>query len=209
MTTVHVEGIESVGQSTVALTLATPPEFSALPGQFVLVRATVDGEAETGYYTLSSPNVEDTFEVTVAVDPDGTLGPWLAERDVGDEIEIEGPYGDVAYAGETDAVVLASGPGIGPAIGIGERAVEAGREVTIVYGGRNPPHGERLEALEAAGASVTVRDALGDSADRLRAVEGADVFVFGFEGFVEAAEAVLAEAGVDPSRVAVESFGPE
>jgi len=80
MPEVRVTDIETVGDSVIAVKLETPPEFDADPGQFILVRATLSGETETSYYTLSAPRVGDTFEITVAIDPDGTVGPWLAEK---------------------------------------------------------------------------------------------------------------------------------
>lgn len=208
MPSVTVESIEDVGSENVAITLSSPAGFDALPGQFVLVKATVDGEEETGYYTISSPDVEDTFEVTVAVEPEGTLGPWLADRDAGDEVTIEGPYGDIQYGGDDDAVVLASGPGIGPAVGIGERAAASGRDVAIVYGGDEPPHRARLDALEADGATILVTDELDDVAGRLPSVSPDQVYVFGFNEFVEEAQRALSDAGIDPDAAEIESFGP-
>ncbi|MDY6779709.1 MAG: FAD-binding oxidoreductase, partial [Halobacteria archaeon] len=69
----------------------------------------------------SSPRVGEAFEITVGVDPDGDLSPALADLRTGDTVEVDGPYGRVYYEGG-DAVVLAGGPGVGPAVGIGERA---------------------------------------------------------------------------------------
>lgn len=208
MTDVAITRIEDVGDRTIAIELETPVGFEAFPGQFVLVRATIDGKEESGYYTVSSPDVTDTFEITVAVSPDGTLGPWLSRRSVGDEITVEGPFGEIRYSGESDAIVIASGPGIGPAVGIGERAMSADRDVTIVYGGINPPHAKRLTALEEDGAVVVI------SADIETAVEGIEfttdeTFVFGFEGFVKRVDTALTDAGLDTDDVEIENFGPE
>lgn len=208
MPELEITRIDDVGDRTVAVELQSPPEFEAYPGQFVLVRADLDGEEETGYYTISSPGVEDTFEMTVAVDPDGTLGPWLADRSVGDAIRVDGPFGDVQYVGDRDAVVLAGGPGIGPAVGIGERALEHGRDVTILYGGSSPAHRNRLDALSADGGTVVVDEDLDAGVDAV-GFSTATVYVFGFEGFVEEARRVLSSAGVDPADAEIESFGPE
>ena len=204
-----VANIEEVGQGTVAIEFETPDGFEAAPGQFVSVRATVDGVEEAGYYTISSPHVSDVFEVTVAVDPEGALGPWLADRDVGDDVAIEGPFGDVRYTGDEPVVVLAEGPGIGPAVGVGERAREADRDVSIVYYGDRPPHRARLDALEGDGATLVVTDSFDDATDALESVTDHGVYVFGFEQFVKDAKEAVSDAGVDDENAHIESFGPK
>jgi ferredoxin-NADP reductase len=208
MPRLDIVGREDAGENTVAITVESPPDFEAYPGQFVLVRATIDGEEETGYYTISSPEIGDSFEMTVEYHPDGTLGPWLEERSVGEELTVEGPFGDVTYRGEDDAVVIAGGPGIGPAVGIAERARDADRDATIVFGGQNPAHADRLADLEAAGATMIRTDDLGDAIESLDLSAGT-IYVFGFQGFVEETKAALTAAGVDLDAVEIESFGPE
>lgn len=206
MPQVSVERVEEVGVDTVALELRSPSGFDADPGQFFLVRATVDGVEETGYYTLSSPDTEGTIEITVEAPPESTLARWLAERTSGDEVELEGPFGDVRYAGEGEAVVLAEGPGIGPAVGIGERARRAGHDATIVFQGEDPPHSDRLDALAADGATVLVVDSL-DDPDVTAALESAGdavAYAFGFESFVRDAKAAAERAGIE---LRAESFG--
>lgn len=209
--TVVVRNVRAVGDDAVALELETPDEFDALPGQFVRVlgRADEDGDDPVArYYTLSSPTVEETFEITVAVDATGDLSPWLAERRPGDTVRIEGPFGDVAYEGEADVLVLAGGPGVGPALGIGERALDRGHAATILYRDETPIHEERLRALSDAGATVRV---LGPDDDLAAAMPddlvGADPYVFGFRDFVETATATLESVGVDPADAHVENFG--
>jgi len=207
MPQVTVEDVSDVGTRTVALELRTPEGFDAEPGQFLLVRATVEGVEETGYYTLSSPDIEGTMEVTVEYVPEGTLAPWLAERSPGDTVEIEGPFGDVRYTGDGDAVVLAEGPGIGPAVGIAERARREGNDATVVFWGEDPPHRARLDTLEADGATVLVVESLREASDALAAAgsAGATVYAFGFESFVRDAKTVAEASGVDDVRA--ESFG--
>ncbi|MFB6073074.1 MAG: FAD-dependent oxidoreductase [Halobacterium sp.] len=208
-TAVTVRSVRSVGPDTVAVTFETPPGFPAEPGQFVRVLAEFEGEEQGRYYTLSSPDVEETFEVTVGVDPEGTLGPWLADRDPGDEVRIEGPFGDEYYEGEDGVVVLAGGPGVGPAVGVGERALAEGASVTLVYQDDEPVHEDRLAALADAGATVVL--VTGDLAEAVASVgthaDGVP-FVYGFSGFCEAAVEALDAAGFDVDAAKVESFGP-
>lgn len=206
---VEIVDVQSVGPGTVALAVEAPPGFDARPGQFVQVRATVDGEAVTRHYSVSSPRVTETFEVTVGVDPEGTLSPWLADAAPGDPVEVDGPFGRVYYDGEPRAVVLAAGPGIGPAVGVAERTVQERNEAAVVYRADALVHEARLSGLALAGADVFVvgEDRFADAVDAV--VDGGQVFVYGFEPFVEAARATLDDvgAGVDGADAKVENFG--
>ncbi|WP_137290491.1 FAD-binding oxidoreductase [Natronorubrum halophilum] len=208
MPELRITRLEDVGDQTAAIEVEAPTDFEAYPGQFVLVRATINGEEETGYYTISSPDVEERFEMTVAVDPDGTLGPWLVERALGETITVEGPFGDIQYVDDGVALVFAGGPGIGPAIGIAERARRLDHDVTIVYGGDQPPHRDRLDTLKERGATIVLSDDLEEAVDSIDP-SAVEIYVFGFQQFVEEARDALSRAGIDLDTVEIESFGPE
>lgn len=205
---VAIRAIQSVGPDTIALDLETPAEFDARPGQFVQLSARVDDEEITRHYTLSSRDVGETFEVTIGVDPEGTLSPWLADADPGTTVQIAGPFGQSYYEGEKSVVILAGGPGVGPAVGIGERALADGGNVAIVYQDDQPVHEERLADLSDAGATVlVVSDGLEEAvATALDDVDG-KVFVYGFADFLDDALAAIESAGGDPDGAKTENFG--
>jgi ferredoxin-NADP reductase len=209
--TVTVTAVDSVGPDTLSIRLDAPPGFAAAPGQFVALEATVDGEDYRRFYTLSSPRVEGTFEVTVGVD-DEAGGPFtdrLVALDPGDELGMSGPFGKNHYEGETRVVVLAGGPGVGAAVAVAERALDDGGEAAVVYRDDAPAHGARLDALRDRGASVVVTDGpVGAAvADAVTGAPDERVFVYGFQPFVDEALAALEGAGVDPDDAKVESFG--
>jgi ferredoxin-NADP reductase len=208
-TDVRVRSVRSVGPDTVALELDTPPEFDALPGHFVLLRATVDGEDVSRHYTLSSPGVDDTFEITVGVDPTGDLSPWLADREPGDAVTVEGPFGTVVYDPESggDVVAIGGGPGVGPAVAVGEAASAAGNAVAVVYEDDQPAHQDRLGDLASGGADVTVVTEAGLEEAVRRVADRGEVFVFGFREFLDRVLPALEAAGVDPDDANVENFG--
>ncbi|WP_324758663.1 FAD-binding oxidoreductase [Haloarcula sp. GH36] len=202
-----VTAVHSVGPDAIAIDIETPAEFDAQPGQFVKV--TLPGDDESRFYTISSPDVEGTFEVTVGIDPDGEVAPQLAELAAGDELLVAGPFGSDYYEGESRAVVVAGGPGVGPAVGIAERALADGNEVAVVYQDDDPIHVDRLDALREAGAVVHL---LGDDEELTEAVadavaDGGQVFIYGFADFLDAATAALGAAGVDADDAKVENFG--
>lgn len=209
--TVAVAAVRSVGPNTVAIELSTPEGFEASPGQFVRVGTTIEGEEYARFYTLSSPTVDDTFEITVGIDPEasGPFSRYLTNVEAGDELGISGPFGSNYYEGESRVVVLAGGPGIGPAVGIGERAVEDGNDVAVVYRDDEPAHADRLDALRTAGATVVVVEGPVENhvADVLTGDDGEQVYVYGFADFVDEATSALRDAGADPDDAKVENFG--
>jgi ferredoxin-NADP reductase len=210
-TATPVESVRSVGPDAIALDIHTPDGFDARPGQFVKLSLDIDGERHSRFYTLSSPDVADTFETTVGIDPEGDVGPRLATLDPGDRVTVAGPFGNAYYEDESRTTVLAGGPGVGPAIGIAERTLNDGGESAIVYRDDDPIHDERLTALDDAGANVAI---LGEDEDMTGAVENAlagtsdeQVFVYGFADFLDVATDALQAAGGDPDRAKVENFG--
>lgn len=209
--TVAVTAVRNVGPRTIAIEFEAPAGLDAEPGQFLKLAGTVDDEEYARFYTLSSPGVDDTFEITVGIDPEeaGPFSDFLRNLAAGDTVDISGPFGRSFYEGEARVVVLAGGPGVGPAVGIGEAAAADGNEVAIVYRTDAAAHEDRLDALRAAGASVAVTD--DDIDDHVAAaVTGTSdeqVFVYGFEEFIDAASAALDAAGLDPDAAKVENFG--
>jgi ferredoxin-NADP reductase len=199
-----IAAVREVGADTVAVDLETPDGFDAQPGQFLKLSTTIDGEHVSRFYTLSSPEVGETIEITIGIDPEGELGPWIESAE-GESVTVEGPYGSAYYENEDDSLILAGGPGVGPAVGIGERALADGNEVTIVYCDDEPVHEDRLSALKDEGATVIVTDELADHVASY--YEGQQVFVYGFQEFVTEALDALEETGGDPDDAKVENFG--
>jgi cytochrome-b5 reductase len=210
-TTVTVSDVTTVGAETVAIEFVAPDGFEAQPGQFVKLMATVDGDDYARFYTLSSADVRDDFEITVEIDPaeSGPFSEYLGALTAGDEIDMSGPFGGDYYEGEPRVVVLAGGPGIGPAVGIGERALDDGGEVAVIYQAETPAHEDRLSTLDDRGATVTITDgSITDAVeDALTGETGEQVFVYGFEPFVEAAADAIDAAGGDSDAAKVENFG--
>ncbi|WP_276260753.1 FAD-dependent oxidoreductase [Haloglomus litoreum] len=212
-TDLRVVAVRECGPDTVAIEFETPAGFDAQPGQFVKLTATVEDEPVSRFYTVSSPDVEGTFEITVGYDPEegGPFSEYLLALQADDRVETAGPFGSDFYEGEARAVVLAGGPGIGPAVGIAERALAEGNEAAVVYRDEAPVHEERLAALAAAGAEVYVLGADEPLTDAVAAVvtetAGEQLFVYGFESFLDAATAALTAAGAEPDAAKVENFG--
>ncbi len=62
---------------------------------------------------------------------------------ISSEMTLSGPYGDQHYDGEARAVVIAGGPGVGPAVAIAERAIDEDAEAAVVYRDDDAAHADR------------------------------------------------------------------
>ncbi len=212
-TTATVEAVETVGHNTYALRFHTPDGFTAEPGQFVKLGTAIDGEPVARFYTLSSPTVSDTFEVTVGIDPEegGEFSAFLADAEAGTEMTLSGPFGDQHYDGEPRAVIVAGGPGVGPAVAIAERALDDGADAAIVYRDDDVSHADRLDNLRGRGVAIHTLDADATLADAVASVltgaDGETLFVYGFADLVADAEAAIEAAGGDADAAKVENFG--
>ena len=208
-----VAAVRDAGDDALAVDLETPPGFEAEPGQFVKLTTTVDGESASRFYTISSPDALGTFTFTVGFDPEeaGPFSDYLRELDAGDVVTLSGPFGRNYYEAQPRVVVLAGGPGIGPAVAIAERALAEDNEAAVVYRDDALIHEARLAGIAAAGAAVFVLTESGDLIDAVTAVRsGRDdeqMFVYGFEPFLEDAEAAIEAAGGDFAAAKVENFG--
>lgn len=206
-TEVTVAAVRDAGPDAIAVELETPPEFSARPGQFV--RLGLPTADEERFYTISSPDVRATFELTIGIDPEGELTPLLRDLAAGSTVTVTGPHGDAFYEDEERVLVIAGGPGVGPAVGIAERILDDGGEVAVVYRDADPIHEDRLDALRESGASVDVLDPVESLEGAVaEALDGStQVFVYGFADFLAEATAAIEAAGGDTDEAKIENFG--
>ena len=208
-----VAAVREVGPDAVAIDIETPSGFEAAPGQFVKLSAELDGETTGRFYTVSSPDTEAVFEITVGYDAEeaGAFSEYLQAIEAGDTVTITGPFGNGYYEGEPRAVIIAGGPGVGPAVAIAERALADGHDAAVVYVDDEPLHEDRLASLSAGGANVLVlngAEQLGNAvADAVTNGGGEQVFVYGFSSFLDDATAAIEAAGGDADAAKTENFG--
>jgi ferredoxin-NADP reductase len=99
--------------------------FQYLAGQYVGVRYKGHSRA----YSLASSPTRDTVEICVRRVPDGRLSPHLvAGLEVGDEVTMRGPRGDLVLddSSPNDLVFLATGTGVAPLKGMIDDVFETG-----------------------------------------------------------------------------------
>lgn len=210
---VTIAAVRWVGERTIAIELATPEDIDPRPGQFFLVRATVDGEEFARHYTMSSRDAAETFELTVGVDAEGVLSPWLATLEPGDRLRLSGPFGRIYYDDEPISAVLAGGPGVGAGLGVAERAVSDGNETALIahVGDGDIPHEDRLARLAAGGVPTRVCRDETSIESAVAAIEESlaepQWFVFGFKPFVELARIAIDTAGGAADMAKIENYG--
>ncbi|RAH40564.1 putative cytochrome b5 reductase [Aspergillus brunneoviolaceus CBS 621.78] len=101
------------------LQLPSPQDVIGLPiGQHVAIKANVDGKAVSRSYTPTSNNLDrGVLELVIKCYPDGLLtGQYLADLEIGHEIQLRGPKGAMKYTqGICKRIgMIAGGTGITP-----------------------------------------------------------------------------------------------
>lgn len=152
----------------VAITLAVPESqrsrFAFEPGQFLTLRARIDGEEVRRSYSISSPRSVYTSkgELTLGIRPveGGVFSNWAATRlKAGDTLQAMPPDGrfTVHRPRALHRVGFAAGSGITPILSIMTSTLEESphAKFTLVYGNRRM-------------ASVMFNEALQDLKDRYR-----------------------------------------
>jgi ring-1,2-phenylacetyl-CoA epoxidase subunit PaaE len=155
----RVAQVQMQAEDAVAVALEVPAELAAeydgLPGQHVVLRATLDGEEVRRTYSLVSAPGERLLRIVARVHEAGRLSGHLAQHTrPGDRLEVLPPNGSftprAAAAGGT-CVAFAAGCGITPLVAIARRWLEAGPtgRVILFYGNRSMARAMCLEELLA------------------------------------------------------------
>ena len=171
---------------------AEGPVMDFLPGQFLTVRANVDGETLVRTYTVSSAPSDNHYRISVK--RDGIFSHYLHQQlKVGDTLEARAPAGPFVFdaAGERPAVLIAAGVGITPIVAMARHALieairtRSLRPMRIIVAARNQQerafHQELAELAAAANGQMEVIWVLSQPEAELR--EGRD---YQFRGRLDA-----------------------
>jgi ferredoxin-NADP reductase len=213
---------ETERAKTFRLVLRDP--VAHVPGQHYVVRLTApDGyTASRSYSVASAPDDSGEIELTVERLDDGEVSTFLHDVvEVGDELEVRGPIGRwFVWDGASPALLIGGGSGVVPLMAMlrWARATDRRDLVRLVVSVRRPA--DLYYAAEVSGPESTIvysREAPAGSArpvGRLRASDlptlraGVIGYVCGSPGFANHATDLLTSAGLPPSRIRVELFGP-
>lgn len=163
-----VKRVSPEAAGAVAITLAIPDEakdsFAFEPGQFLTLRATVNGQDVRRSYSISSPRsrlvAKGELEIGIRPVENGVFSNWAAQSiKAGDTIQVMPPDGRfvVKKKRAIHRVGFAAGSGITPILSIAASTLEEQPEskFTLVYGNRRM-------------SSVMFNEALQDLKDRYR-----------------------------------------
>jgi ferredoxin-NADP reductase/ferredoxin len=145
----------SIGKEMCRLRLdpAVPLYYHA--GQFINLRG--PHGAVRSYSLASVPALDRGLEIHVRRLPGGAVSNWLHDEvRVGQQIAVEGPFGDCFYLpgrAEQPLLMVATGSGAAPLSGIVRDALRAGHQGPIrIYHGSRSAHGiylhEQFQALQ-------------------------------------------------------------
>lgn len=156
-----VARVTSEAAGAVAITLAVPPEqreaFAFKPGQFLTVRATIDGQDVRRSYSISSAEslLTRQGELTLGIRPveGGVFSNWAASQlKTGDTLAVMAPDGrfTVHKPRAIHRVGFAAGSGITPILSIMSSTLEASSDskFTLVFGNRRMDSVMFNEALQ-------------------------------------------------------------
>ncbi|GAA3091659.1 propane monooxygenase reductase subunit [Kribbella aluminosa] len=214
------------------LRLTEPGELKFFPGQYVDIA--VPGSAETRSFSMAntSSRASGELEFVIKVYPGGVFSEFLDRRlQVGDRLELTGPFGVFTLRDNLDArlVFLGGGAGLAPILALLRSMAERGidRPTTFYYGARTPRDlcfEDELEALARKLPRFRYVPALSDQdlggedwdgengliTDVVKRLEpdltGADAYVCGPPPMVEAAIPLLERIGVATKHIYYDKF---
>ena len=213
------------------LKLIEPADVKFFPGQYMDIE--VPGSGATRSFSMANTSARDggQLEFVIKVYPDGLFSHFLdTTLQVGDRLNLSGPYGmfTLREGDDTDLIFVGGGAGMAPILSLLRSMAERGitRKATYYYGAR----GRRdlcfeaeLQALTEAIPGFRYVPALSEPADgdgwdgetglitdvvkRLAGnLAGAHAYVCGPPPMVEAAQVMLAVAGVEEKRTYFDKF---
>lgn len=223
----HVVSREERGDDVAVFSVKLDDEFpvSYLPGQYISVRQTMpDGAGQLRQYSLVGGKEGVLTFAVRRVDasedlPAGEVSTQLWERvQPGDAIEISLPAGDLVLDTKSDdpVVLISAGIGATPMIGMLDALVAADskRDVVVLHADRaEAADALRAERDNAVAALANARQQVWYEPDLMDLTdvdlpEGAQYYLCGGNGFLQAVRKQLADRGVDRSNVHFELFSP-
>ena len=207
------------------------PVLDFTPGQYIGVRAMVDGAEQRRQYSLSAAPNGKTYQVSVKRHEGGKVSGLLhAEVGEGDTVELFPPSGVFTLAqGERPIALISGGVGITPTLAMLEQALGTGREIRFIHAARHAgvhafrghidalaqrhPQLKRFYVYAENRPGQPAPDAVGMiGSEQLRAwlpePRDVDAYVLGPLPFMKTVKRSLAEIGVPGAQTYYEFFGP-
>ena len=197
----RVAAVTDLTAEIVLLTLTVGDDFSWTPGQYLDLRF---GGVTRSFSVANLPG-DGRAELIIRRYPGGRFSGLLGSEIVaGTELSVTGPYGALRLRDPARPIVMvAGGSGLGPVLALLRQLASEGRRPERLYfAAREPFLLDELRELGCEPVLVSGRE-IAESLD----VEGDhDVYMCGPPGMLDAAQAALTGAGVDPKRIFTDRF---
>jgi ferredoxin-NADP reductase len=224
------ETLTPTGTVRISFKVVDDQPFSFRPGQFIGIQATIEGygRRRTPYCIVSAPNDERTFRLLVRLVPEGPLSYYLGRLRVGDVINFRGPTGRnmVPKEPDTELVLMATGVGVGPFIGLVRHLASKGfdRPIHLYWGLRLLEDiclVEELEGLTRLYPKFSYRISLSQPPDDWKDLRGRltesvpplleklgdkHFYLIGNGAMIEEISSVLSDLGVDKQLIYEEAY---
>jgi len=238
----EIAAVRNETPDAVAITFAIPEDsrdtFAFLPGQYLTLRADIDGEDMRRSYSICSP-LDETGHRTVGVKriEGGRFSSFAQTLKKGDRIQVMPPQGrfTAQIGGDHDYLLLAAGSGITPCLSIAKSVLagEPNSTVTLLYANRNSSsvmfrddlndlkdrYTTRFTLLHVMDEEVQDVEIMNGrlDAEKLESLAGLGVidpksadaiYICGPEPMIRSASTAMAALGVDEDRIKFELFTP-
>ncbi|MEM7259561.1 MAG: 2Fe-2S iron-sulfur cluster-binding protein [Pseudomonadota bacterium] len=139
-----VSGVRHLTSESVAISFNIPADlekqFAFVPGQYLTLRADVNGEDLRRSYSICS-KAGDPLEVGIKHLAGGRFSSFAQKLTVGSELDVMTPQGNFTAepGGRHDYLLIAAGSGITPCLSIAKTILEQEPQsrITLIYGNRS------------------------------------------------------------------------
>jgi ferredoxin-NADP reductase len=195
------------------------------PGQHTVIRFEDENgeEVERPYTPITMPETEK-FCLAIKRYDNGTASVWMHDRDLGDEVEVEEPHGNLHIEDyDRDVVLISTGTGATPMYAMLRDYLENGNgKVYYFHGEKTQEHlifQESLDVLEAEHDNLEVIYSLSDEEwskrtgfiqehipEVLDSMDDKDFYICGVPQMVVDTEDLLQDEGVEEENIITEGW---
>ncbi len=201
-----------------------------IPGQYICLVATVNGEAIRRTYSLSDAPNNEYYRISVKREEGGKMSNFLhADVGVGSELMLLPPAGEFVLAeSERPLVLLTAGVGITPAISMVQAAVKTSRPIQFIHAAINGSTHAFKDMIDGMSANhhnlekcyIYSSPEAGDSADHTGYIteeilasylpqdKDVDLYFLGPKGFMQQVRNIARNLKIADDQVRFEFFGP-
>lgn len=140
----NISAINNETSDTVSISFEIPSElndkFQFSAGQYLTLKADINGEDVRRAYSISSAPHENEWKVAIKKVENGKFSTYAQNLKVGDSLEVMAPMGNFTVKSDSakNYVLFAAGSGITPIISIAKYILKANdnNKVTLFYGNK-------------------------------------------------------------------------